>query len=344
MSGAKLRSALTRHGPFQGLRVALSSQLRSRTLSVLPDFHLENNVFPSSSVPLSSIPLLKYPRTAHLEGSRLQPGDSDDDQTPLSALEDLHVVIEEKLDGANAAVSFTPAGELLLQSRGHYLAGGAGERQFNLFKHWAAAHEAALLERLEDRYVMYGEWCFAKHSCWYDRLPAFFLEFDLYDRRTERFLSTPARHALLADGPVLSVPVLYEGEMPRHAKALRALVQPSLARSADWKTAFEQAVAQEGQSLDLVRQQTDLSDLAEGLYLKTESDGEVTGRYKWVRPDFVQTILDSGSHHSRRPVLPNQLAPGVDLYAPVPQVRWENLGLATLRDPNAPTTTKGRPR
>jgi hypothetical protein len=312
-------------------------------LSVLPDLHLENNVFPLS-FSLSSIPLLKYPRTAHLEGSRLQAGDTDDDQAPLSALLGRHVVIEEKLDGANAAVSFTSAGELLLQSRGHYLAGGAGERQFNLFKHWAAAHEAALLERLEDRYVMYGEWCFAKHSCWYDRLPAFFLEFDVYDRQAQCFLSTPARHALLANGPVLSVPVLYDGEMPCHAKALRALVQPSLARSADWKPAFEQAAAHEGQPLDLVRQQTDLSDLAEGLYLKTESDGEVTGRYKWVRPDFVQTILDSGSHHSRRPVLPNQLAPGVDLYAPTPQVNWRDLGLRTLRDPTELATNTRRSR
>ena len=300
-------------------------------------------MFPLSSSSLSSIPLLKYPRTAHLEGSRLQAGDSDDGQTPLSELQGMHVVIEEKLDGANAAVSFTSAGELLLQSRGHYLAGGAGERQFNLFKHWAAAHEAALLERLEDRYVMYGEWCFAKHSCWYDRLPAFFLEFDLYDRQAQCFLSTPARHALLAGSPVLPVPVLYEGEMPRSAKALQTLVRPSLARSADWKPAFEAAVAQEGQPLDLVRQQTDLSDLAEGLYLKTESDGRVTGRYKWVRPDFVQTILDSGSHHSRRPVLPNQLAPGVNLYAPTPLVTWQDLGLRTLRDP-AGLTTAGRKR
>jgi RNA ligase len=311
-------------------------------LSVLPDFHLENNVFPLSS--LSSIPLRKYPRTAHLEGSRLQAGDTDDGQTPLSALHGQHVVIEEKLDGANAAVSFTSAGELLLQSRGHYLAGGAGERQFNLFKHWAAAHEAALLERLEDRYVMYGEWCFAKHSCWYDRLPAFFLEFDLYDRQAARFLSTPARHALLAHSPVMSVPVLYEGEMPRSAKALRTLVRPSLARSADWMPAFEQAVAQENQPLDLVQQQTDLSDLAEGLYLKTESGGQVTGRCKWVRPDFVQTILDSGSHHSRRPVLPNRLAPGVDLYAPTPQVSWEDLGLRMLRRPDDLTTNTRRPR
>jgi hypothetical protein len=52
-----------------------------------------------------------------------------------------------------------------------------------------------------------------------------------------------------------------------------------------------------------------------------------------VRQDFVQTILDSGSHHSQRPIVPNQLAPGVDLYAAVPLIAWSDLGLRTLRDP-----------
>ena len=52
-------------------------------------------------------------------------------------------------------------------------------------------------------------------------------------------------------------------------------------------------------------------------------------RYKLVRHDFTQTILDSGSHHSTRPLIPNQLAEGVDLYAPQPLVTWESLGLHT---------------
>ena len=45
-----------------------------------------------------SLPLLKYPRTPHLQGSRLQPGDSAGDQVPLAALAGCHVVIEEKLE------------------------------------------------------------------------------------------------------------------------------------------------------------------------------------------------------------------------------------------------------
>ena len=47
----------------------------------------------------------KYPRTRHLEGSRLQPGDADLDQVPLDALRGRYCVVEEKLDGANAGIS-----------------------------------------------------------------------------------------------------------------------------------------------------------------------------------------------------------------------------------------------
>ena len=272
---------------------------------------------------ISSLEILKYPRTPHLEGSRLQAGDEGQDHVPLATLHDAHAVVEEKLDGANVGLSFTSAGELLLQSRGHYLAGGGRERQFAPFKHWAQAHEGRLLERLEDRYVMYGEWLHAKHSVSYDRLPHWFCEFDVYDRVAGVFLSTPRRRALLAGSPVVSVPVLQRGALARSVKGLRELVRPSLAKSPRWRESFEQAVAQQGLDRALAWRQTDKSDLSEGLYIKIEDADTVLGRFKWVRPDFVQTILDSGSHHSTRPLVPNGLAPGVDLYAPTPVVGWE---------------------
>ena len=268
--------------------------------------------------------ILKYPRTPHLEGSRLQPGDEGHDHVPLATLTGCHAVVEEKLDGANAGISFTSGGELLLQSRGHYLAGGGRERQFALFKQWAAAHEARLLERLEDRYILYGEWLYAKHSVSYDRLPHWFCEFDVYDRIDGMFLSTPRRRALLAGSPVVSVPVVHEGALPTNVKALRALVQPSLAKSPRWREAFEDNVVRQELDLALAWRQTDQSSLSEGLYIKVESETEVLGRFKWVRPDFVQTILDSGSHHSTRPIIPNGLAPGVDLYAPEPTIGWNS--------------------
>lgn len=72
--------------------------------------------------------IIKYPRTPHIQGSRLQPGDEDLRQRPFSDIAGKHVVLEEKIDGANSAISFTDDGELRLQSRGHFLMGGYRER------------------------------------------------------------------------------------------------------------------------------------------------------------------------------------------------------------------------
>ena len=62
--------------------------------------------------------MIKYPRTPHIEGSRLQPGDEDLSQIPFSEIAGLPLVIEEKIDGANTALSFDPNGQLLLQPDG----------------------------------------------------------------------------------------------------------------------------------------------------------------------------------------------------------------------------------
>ena len=42
--------------------------------------------------------ILKYPRTPHLEGSRLQPGDEDLSQIRFSEIAGRHLVVEEKCD------------------------------------------------------------------------------------------------------------------------------------------------------------------------------------------------------------------------------------------------------
>lgn len=156
-------------------------------------------------------PILKYPRTPHIAGSRLQPGDEDLLQVAMEALYSLPLVLEEKLDGSNCGVSFDRQGSLILQSRGHVLTGGPRERQFDLLKRWASYNTAWLRETLGDRYVMYGEWLFARHTIPYDELPHYFLEFDILDRESNRFLSTGRRQALLTGGPVVSVPVLTGG-------------------------------------------------------------------------------------------------------------------------------------
>jgi hypothetical protein len=271
---------------------------------------------------IQNLELYKYPSTQHLQGSQLQKGDSG--RVPYTALAGRTIVVEEKLDGANCGVSFGPGAELLLQSRGHYLAGGGRERQFGILKRWAAVHEHALLAHLLDRYVMYGEWMGKKHSIFYNHLPHFFCEFDIYDRSRKVFLSTAARQALLGDAPVLPVPVLFAGTAPARMEDLLALVKPSLARTAHWKRDFEAVVRREGHDLARSWGQADKSDLAEGLYIKVEDEGVVTARYKWVRGDFVQAILDSKMHHSQQPFVPNLLAPHADIYAPRLTATWDD--------------------
>ena len=37
-------------------------------------------------------------------------------------------------------------------------------------------------------------------------------------------------------------------------------------------------------------------------------------RYKWVRASFLTSVVDSGSHWLKRPIIPNQLRAGVNLF------------------------------
>jgi hypothetical protein len=194
------------------------------------------------------------------------------------------MVIEEKLDGSNSGISFEEGGTLILQSRGHVLTGGPREEQFALFKRWANHHIGSLRDILGRRFVMYGEWLYARHTIPYDRLPHYFLEFDVLDRESGAFLDTDRRRTLLGGGPVLSVPVLGRGSV--------LSIESYIGRSSCSST-----------------------ETMEGLYLKREAEGRVNGRYKYVRRDFLQAIADADSHWMDRPIEPNRLRDGADLFA-----------------------------
>ena len=229
--------------------------------------------------------IIKYPRTPHLDGSRLQRGDEDLTIVSPADLRGCYLVIEEKLDGANSAISFDADGTLILQCRGHVLSGGPRERQFDLFKRWANARRTELWDVLGARYILYGEWLYARHTIPYDQLPHFFMEFDILDRETDEFLSTERRRELLIDAPVASVPVLACGIRERFDDLI------GLSRCATKET-------------------------MEGLYIKWEQDGRVCGRYKYVLTSFTQTVEEEGEHWMDRPIEPNHLKEDIDIFAP----------------------------
>ena len=258
--------------------------------------------------------LYKYPRTHHLQGSRFQLGDDDLNDIPREAINGRYVVIEEKCDGANSAISFDKQGCIQLQSRGHFLTGGGREIHFNLLKQWAHALADRLWPVLGTRYVMYGEWIFAKHTIFYDALPHYFLEFDVLDTTSKTFLSTQKRRELLADLPIVSVPVLFEGIVSAKL-TLDSLIGPSQYIRSGHLQRLQQLAQAQGLDVERTYRETDPSLLMEGLYLKIEDDSATLERYKFIRASFLQAVVEAEGHWLQRPIIPNQLAPGVDLFA-----------------------------
>lgn len=271
--------------------------------------------------------LFKYPSTSHLEGSSLQPGD--DAALQVSYEKEVagrYIVVEEKLDGANSGNSFSPDADPLQQCRGHYLTGGWKERHFNRFKQWCARHMDVMFDRLADQYLMFGEWAYAKHTIFYNNLPHYFFEFDIWDKATGDFLSTAARARVLAGAPVLPVPVLYAGIAPPKLADLLEYIMPwSLAKAPGWQVQLKCEAVRAGVDPDRAMRETFQSDGPEGLYIKIEEGDRTVGRYKWVRHGFLQVIKDNKTHWHDRPIIRNLLADGVDLDSDTLQVTWENL-------------------
>jgi hypothetical protein len=261
--------------------------------------------------------IYKYPRTQHIERSRLQPGDEDLASAPFRAIAGRYLEVEEKLDGANAAISVGPDGRLLLQSRGHYLAGGPRERHFDLFKQWAQSHTAAFRGALGARYILYGEWLYAKHTIFYDRLPHYFLEFDVLDKEQNLFLSTERRRALLQGLPLCSVPLLRTGPVGAIGE-LTALLGRSCFIGPDHLAQLREICLDQGIDAEQAQRETDNSRDMEGLYIKVEEEGVVRERYKYVRHSFLTTVFSAENHWLDRPIIANRLLPGVDLWSSSP--------------------------
>lgn len=238
---------------------------------------------------------VKYPRTPHLFGSR----GTDDDRHLNAAdsavfLKDPSLIIEEKLDGTNVGIHFTNSGQMVLQCRGHEITEGM-HSQYDLFKQWTRAKTLALQERLQNRYILFGEWLFATHSVHYRCLPHYFFEFDIYDKQTGEFLALTRRLKLLEGSGLRTVPVIHQG--PIQQEDLEPLIGPSA-----FDSVFDNPI-------------TGATDnLMEGLYFRTEANGTVTGRAKCVRSEFVEKVKRS-EHWKHQRMVPNRLADGADIWA-----------------------------
>jgi RNA ligase len=243
----------------------------------------------------SSDDFTKYPRTPHLFGSR----GTDDDKhlgrdESLAFIADDSLILEEKLDGTNVGIHFTTSGRIVLQCRGHEITTGM-HPQYDLFKQWTMGKRHVLEPMLEDRLILFGEWLYARHSMHYRGLPHYFFEFDIYDKQKQLFLDLGSRLAALDGTGFWTVPVLHRGATT--AQELERLIGPSR-----FESVFENPKSG----------RTD--NLMEGLYLRIEAQGHVTGRAKFVRPEFVEKIKQS-EHWQHQALVPNLLMTGAEIWS-----------------------------
>lgn len=238
-------------------------------------------------------PIPEFPRARHLEGSRRPSGTDERGAVSFAQLLHADLVVTEKLDGVGVAIAFGDDGRLELRAPA-----GPG---VDVLQRWAEHHRDALHAVLGARHVLCGEWLYSKRTIFYDALPHWLVEIDVYDRDTEAFLSTPRRRELLAAAPVVSLPVLHTGRV-RTIKAMHAMVRRSLFKTENWRAALRDAA---GDDAEL---ETDPLDDAEGVIVKVEDADRVVDRFQFVRASFGSAVLTGDA---RTPVC-NRLADGVD--------------------------------
>jgi hypothetical protein len=117
----------------------------------------------------------------------------------------LECFIQEKLDGANMGVSWTSGP--VLRNRNNILKKGYIEKdtpsklQFRPAWNWLHAHNSDIQKvskLLETPVTIFGEWCFAKHSIYYDRLPDLFLAYDIWSVEDSQFFSPEVVESVLS--------------------------------------------------------------------------------------------------------------------------------------------------
>ena len=226
-----------------------------------------------------STDFFKYPSTSHLAllGDMSVRGDKVMSKSERDVFLQHELIIEEKVDGANLGISFDTDGNIRAQNRGCYLH-LPNSGQWKNLAGWLAPRMDTFFDNLGDRYILFGEWCYAHHSVIYDRLPDWFLGFDIYDKQVGNFLAVGMRDKLFRKIQVEHVPFITRGRFTL------AEIKSLLSRS------------------KLGNQP------AEGICIRYESDDYLVNRAKLVRPSFIQEM---GQHWSRSGIRKNRLGSGV---------------------------------
>lgn len=242
----------------------------------MPLFYEEVSRLSDSRVLMSQF--FRFPHTPHIKwlGEGSPRGDKVLSQQEVADLLSGVVTVEEKVDGANVGISFDGMGQLRIQNRGQYLV-HPFRGQFSRMSAWLAEHEDGIRRVLKDDIILFGEWCVAVHSVAYDRLPDWFLLFDVYDRSQRKFYSVNRRNELCARTGLSVVPEIHRGKV----------------RLSDLLDVMGKNESRVG------------SDGLEGVVVRKDCADWNLARGKLVKRDFVQAIE---AHWSRAPLRWNRLS------------------------------------
>ena len=169
------------------------------------------------------------------------------------------VTIEEKIDGANTGIIRHKNG-FTLQKRGS-LVGQSEHEQFQYLHNWANRTKYNNIMAVPPGYLIYGEWCYAVHSIYYDRLSDYFLVFDIL-KDGRKWLNREERDNFCAKYEFASIPFIAEGYF--NITGLYSLIPE--------KSAY--------------------GDTAEGIVLKRYRKREYI-RGKIVKAQFIKTLEES---------------------------------------------------
>jgi hypothetical protein len=118
------------------------------------------------------------------------------------------IVIEEKIDGANVGIIGGKQGrDFRLQKRGS-LVDVSEHPQYNRFKAWSMERFLDL-SKITHPFIVYGEWMWATHHIYYDKLPDWFICFDIWNG--EEYVNRTQKEEYCFRFHLQVVPLLFSG-------------------------------------------------------------------------------------------------------------------------------------
>lgn len=193
----------------------------------------------------------EFPKTPHLH------------QIDDAILSNENLFVEEKIDGANCGITCID-GHPVIRNRTHILnkgyvkKKGAAKQQFRPVWNWYYDN-AKKFKHLGD-VTLYGEWVWTLHGIHYNKLPDWFVVYDMFEHHTMKFTAPNLRREILEYHGFTNVPLLHEG--PITLEELHKLCQ----QPSDYSSI----------------------DQREGVYLKVADGQHTTLRCKLIREGYTQ--------------------------------------------------------